>query len=77
MTHAELMAAARNTLLEKGLAATVDLILEEVAKAADEHSIKWHGEWRAGHKSNTHLEGKSDGADEIATAIRGLKGNLE
>lgn len=58
-------------------AAVIGLVLEEAAKVADAASDRWHKEWRAGHKSSTHLEGKSDGADEIASAIRALKGRNE
>lgn len=50
-----------------------DEVIEECATVASEMGDAWHREWRAGLKASTHLEGKSDGADEIAAAIRNLK----
>lgn len=50
-----------------------DEVIEECARVADGMGDGWHREWRADLKASTHLEGKSDGADEIATAIRNLK----
>ncbi len=47
--------------------------LEEVARAADEAENVWAQQWRKGHKSDSHLEGMSDGAGDVAAAIRALK----
>ena len=47
---------------------------EDCAKIADTFDDQWTKEWRAGHKSNSHTEGKSDGASEIAWAIRSRRG---
>ena len=58
--------------------AAIDLIraevLEEAAGVADEKEDEWTLQWRAGLKIDSHLEGKSDGACEIAAAILALKG---
>lgn len=54
-----------------------DEVIEECATVASEMGDAWHREWRAGLKASTHLEGKSDGADEIAAAIRNLKSQDE
>ena len=45
---------------------------EEAAKVAADLADKWAGEWREGLKCDSYLEGKSDGADEVAEAIRTL-----
>jgi len=61
--------------LYRGMASTaLDLALEEAARVADEKEDEWTVQWRAGLKADSHLEGKSDGACEIAAAIRALKG---
>lgn len=52
--------------------AILDIILKTVAGEVLRLSDEWYKECRAGHKANTHLEGKSDGADECATAILAL-----
>lgn len=52
--------------------AIIPIVLAEAAKVAMEKGNQWHKEWRAGHKSSSHIEGKSDGADEIASAIEAL-----
>jgi hypothetical protein len=46
--------------------------IERCAKVADNKEYEWTRQWRAGHKADSHLEGMSDGAGEVATAIRGL-----
>lgn len=55
----------------------IDLIraetLEEAARVADEKENEWTLQWRAGLKVDSHLEGKSSGACEIAAAIRALR----
>lgn len=48
--------------------------LEAAALMTDAINDQWIEKWRAGRKSDSHLEGKSDGADDIAAAIRALKG---
>ena len=50
----------------------IELGLEAAAKAADDGADRLAGEWKAGHKGNSHLEGKSDGMDEAAVLIRAL-----
>ena len=49
-----------------------DIALKAAAAEVQRLANEWHKEWRAGHKANTHLEGKSDGADECAAAILAL-----
>lgn len=56
------------------LEAVVAMVLEEAAKVADELSDRWTKEWRAGLKADSRLEALSDGADDVAFAIRALKG---
>jgi lactate dehydrogenase-like 2-hydroxyacid dehydrogenase len=51
----------------------IDLALEEAAKVADALEDSLATEWRNGRKCDSHLEGKSDGAGEVAAAIRALK----
>ena len=48
-------------------------VLEEAAKVADELSDRWTKEWRAGLKADSRLEAFSDGAEDVAFAIRALK----
>jgi len=55
-----LVAAARNDAIE------------EAARLADEIEDRYARKWRAGHKSDSHMEGMSDGAGEVAIAIRAL-----
>jgi hypothetical protein len=50
--------------------AAIAVIAQECAKLAEEIAYEYLKEWRAGFKSDSHLEGKSDGADEVADAIR-------
>ena len=45
---------------------------EAAAKCADEFADKWATVWRKGLKCDSHLEGMSDGADDVAQAIRAL-----
>lgn len=52
---------------------TRESVIEECARVADDKESAWTIQWRAGHKSDSHLEGMSDGAGEVATAIRALK----
>lgn len=47
--------------------------IEAAAKVADHWSNEWSKEWRRQFKVEEHLEGMSDGADEVATAIRSLR----
>ena len=44
----------------------------DAAKCADEFADKWSTVWRKGLKCDSHLEGMSDGADDVAQAIRAL-----
>lgn len=43
---------------------------ESCAALAQDLADKWNKEWRAGNKTDSNLEGKSDGAAEVADAIR-------
>jgi hypothetical protein len=49
-------------------------VLEEAARVADALEDALSDEWRKGLKCDSHLEGRSDGAGEVAAAIRALKG---
>jgi hypothetical protein len=55
---------------EQAARAAIATIAQECAKLAEEIAHEYLKEWRAGFKSDSHLEGKSDGADELADAIR-------
>ena len=46
--------------------------LEEAAKIAEAKADEWATAWRNRFKADIHMEGKSDGADEIAAAIRAM-----
>ena len=46
--------------------------LEEAAKLAEAKADEWATAWRNGLKCDSHMEGMSDGADEIASAIRAM-----
>lgn len=48
------------------------LVLEEAAKVAERMSDEWDTQWRANCKISQHVEGMSDGAHEVAAAIRAL-----
>lgn len=53
-----------------------DAVLEEAAEVCDRAASKWHSDYKIGngpHRASSHREGMSDGADELATAIRALK----
>ena len=53
--------------------AAIAVVLEEAAKLAEAKADEWATVWRNGLKCDSHMEGMSDGADEIASAIRALK----
>lgn len=44
----------------------------DAAKVAEELENKWSAVWRKGLKCDSHLEGMSDGAGDVADAIRAL-----
>ena len=46
--------------------------LEAAAKLAEAKADEWATVWRNGLKCDSHMEGMSDGADEIAAAIRAM-----
>ena len=46
--------------------------LEEAAKLAEAKADEWATVWRNRFKTDSHMEGKSDGADEIAATIRAM-----
>ena len=46
--------------------------LEEAAKLAEALGDEWATVWRNRMKADSHMEGKSAGADEIASAIRAM-----
>lgn len=56
----------------KGFMAGWLLGVADAAKCADEFADKWATVWRKGLKCDSHLEGMSDGADDVAQAIRAL-----
>lgn len=47
--------------------------MEEAARVADTLEDALSVEWRKGLKCDSHLEGRSDGAGEVAAAIRARK----
>ena len=47
-------------------------LLEKVAKLAEAKADEWAAAWRNRFKADSYMEGKSAGADEIATAIRAM-----
>ena len=63
-------------LSAEDLAAAIDIIraevLEEAARVAEKMSDDWVTEWRRTLKADSHMEGMSDGADDVAAAIRAL-----
>lgn len=65
---ADLECETCNRAASAALNIVLKVIVDEVLRLSDE----WHKEWRAGHKANTYLEGKSDGADECVNAILAL-----
>ena len=52
--------------------AAIAMALEEAAKLAEAKADEWATVWRNRFKTDSHMEGKSDGADEIAAAIRAM-----
>jgi hypothetical protein len=46
--------------------------LAEAVKVAEALGDEWATVWRNRMKADSHMEGKSAGADEIASAIRAL-----
>ena len=44
----------------------------DAAKVAEDLENKWSAVWRKGLKCDSHLEGMSDGAGDVADAIRAL-----
>ena len=52
--------------------AAVAVALEEAAKLAEAKADEWATVWRNRFKADSHMEGKSAGADEIAAAIRAM-----
>jgi hypothetical protein len=55
---------------EQAARAAIAVIAQECVAIAQEIADKHTKAWRAVFKSDSHLEGKSDGADEVAYAIR-------
>jgi hypothetical protein len=53
--------------------AAIAVVLEEAAKLAEAKADEWATAWRNRFKCDSHMEGMSDGADDIAAAIRALK----
>ena len=52
--------------------AAIAVALEEAAKISDAKADEWATVWRNRMKTDSHMEGKSAGADEIAVAIRAI-----
>ena len=67
------MTDPRDELREKMVDAIRVEALEEAAKLAEAMADEWATVWRNRMKADSHMEGQSDGADEIASAIRALK----
>lgn len=65
MTDAEL-----NSLVAKAIAVIRAVVLEEVAKLAETKADEWDTLWRNRFKNDSHIKGMSDGAHDIASAIR-------
>jgi hypothetical protein len=55
--------------------AAIAMALEEAAKLAEAKADEWATVWRNRFKTDSHMEGKSDGAYDIAAAIRALISN--
>lgn len=76
----EWLMAPPHVLYEQHLAAALEAEnkagyergIEDAAKVAEGHMEAWDREWRDVLKTDSHMEGKSDGADDIASAIRRL-----
>lgn len=47
---------------------------ERAAKKCEELGNELSKQWKAGHKTNAHLEGQSDGCFDCAAAIRAREG---
>lgn len=58
--------------LQSAAKAAIAVSLEEAAKVAEAKADEWATVWRDRMKADSHMEGKSDGADEIAAAIRAM-----
>lgn len=58
--------------LQSAAKAAIAVSLEEAAKLAEAKADEWATAWRNRMKADSHMEGKSDGADEIAAAIRAM-----
>lgn len=65
MTDAEL-----DSLVAKAIAVIRAVVLEKAAKLAETKADEWETLWRNRFKTDSHMEGMSDGADDIASAIR-------
>lgn len=61
-----------SSLWDTAADAAIAIVLEEAAKLAETKADEWATAWRNRFKVDSHMEGKSDGADEIAAAIRAL-----
>ena len=74
----EIKRAAETTDAELEYLATKAIIvvravaLEDAAKLAEAKADEWATVWREGWKCSDHMQGESDGADEIAAAIRAM-----
>lgn len=52
--------------------AAIAVVLDEAAKIAEAKADECATAWRNRFKADLHMEGMSDGADDIAAAIRAL-----
>jgi hypothetical protein len=59
-------------LIDAALKRGIELGLEAAEQAALKAENTLENEWRAGDKSDSHLEGRSDGMGEAADIIRNL-----
>lgn len=62
-----------DAIADTAIALIWDEAMEEAAKVADTLEDALSVEWRKGLKCDSHLEGRSDGAGEVAAAIRARK----
>lgn len=68
----------RDQLLDRidALTAELDAVLERAAKVCETYALRnWHA-YKNGtgpERANPNVEGRADGADELAAAIRALK----
>ena len=58
--------------LRNGMSAAIAVVLEEAAKLAEAKADKWATVWRNRFKTDSYMEGKSDGAEELRCLLRAM-----